>query len=106
MYEFTAEMHEISGFGGGYEQVCRKMLAAGLKWLDEHPDSDPQFRGCRNLYGVIFKDNDDAKTLSKVVVDAADGDCTGAMHQAVISHCLWIRQNGWDAYVKQMSRSE
>ena len=35
-YAFTPEMREISGFGGDYEQTCRNMLAAGLRWLDEH----------------------------------------------------------------------
>ena len=105
-YEFTPEMGEISGFGGGYEVACRLMLASGLRWLDAHPNSDPQFHGFKGVYGVIAEDNDDAKALSKAVVDGAGGDCTGAMHQAVVSHCLWIRKNGWDAYVREMSKSD
>lgn len=102
-YEFTPEMGEISGFGGGYETACRAMLKAGLEWLDAHPEADPQFHGYKNVYGIIAEDNDDAKALSEAVVAPTGGDCTGAMHQAVVSSCLWIRKNGWDAYVKAMS---
>jgi hypothetical protein len=103
-YVFTSDMGEISGFGGGYEQTCRNMLAAGLEWLDEHPDADPKFQGMKGVFGVIFDDNEDAKALSDAVVEGADGDCTGAMHQAVVGSCLWIKENGWDAYCAEMSK--
>ena len=104
-YEFTPEMGEISGFGGGYEQTCRDMLKAGLEWFDKNPKADPKFKGFKNIYGLIMEDNDDAKALSKAVTDATD-DCTGAMHQAVISSIFYIKKKGWDEYVKQMSKSE
>ena len=104
-YEFTKEMGEISGFGGGYEQTCRYMLKAGLEWFDKNPKADPKFKGFKNIYGLIMEDNADAKALSKAVTDATD-DCTGAMHQAVISSIFYIKKNGWDKYVKEMSRSE
>lgn len=105
-YMFTEAMGEISGFGGGYEQTCRNMLAAGLDWLDEHPNADPRFECFEGIYGVLADDNDDAKALSKVVVAGADGDCTGAMHHAVVSHCLFICKNGWERYVEEMSKRE
>ena len=101
-YTFTDDMGEISGFGGGYEQVCRDMLVAGLTWLDSNPDADPKFHGYEGVYGILTEDNDDAKALSKAVVGGSGGDCTRAMHQAVVSSCLWIRKNGWDAYCAQM----
>ncbi len=103
MYEFTPEMGEISGFGGGYEETCRAMLKAGLEWLDANAEADPQFHGYKNVYGIISEDNADAKALSKAVVEAAKDDCTGAMHQAVITSILWIRKNGWEKYVERMS---
>jgi len=99
-YQFTDDMDEISGFGGGYEQTCRNMLAAGVEWLDAHPSADPQFQGYENIYGVIHEENADAKALSEAIVKATDHDCTGAMHQTVITHCLFIRQNGWEEYCK------
>ena len=97
-YQYTDDMGELSGFGGGYEEACRKMVVTGLEWLDAHPKADPQFHGYENIYGVIIEENDDAKQLSKAVVDATGGDCTGAMHQCTISHILWIHKNGWETY--------
>lgn len=105
-YEFTKAMGEISGFGGGYEATCQNMLKAGMEWLDAHPNADPKFYGFKNIYGLIDEDNEDAKALSKAVVDGSGGDCTGAMHQAVIYHCLVIRKHGWDYYVAEMSKRE
>ena len=91
-------MSELSGFGGGYEATCRAMVVAGLEHLDANPKADPQFRGYKNIYGIITEENADGKALSDAVVKAANGDCTGAMQQAAISHILWIRKNGWDRY--------
>lgn len=105
MYEFTEEMNEISGFGGGYEQACRDMLKAGLEWFDEHPDADPQFHGYKDVYGLILEDNKDAKKLSKAVTETVE-DCTGAMHQAVITAILWIKAHSWEEYVVNMSKSK
>ena len=103
-YEFTPAMGEISGFGGGYEATCRAMLKAGLEWCDAHPEADLKFTSYANIYGIINEKSDDAKALGKAVIDAAGGDCTGAMHQAVIESIMWIRKNGWAAYVADMSR--
>ena len=103
-YKFTKDMGEISGFGGGYEMTCRAMLDAGLQWFDANPNADPKFHGYKNVYGIIQEDNKDAEELTKAVVDASFDDCTGAMVQAVISSCLFIRKNGWDHYTEAMSR--
>lgn len=105
-YVFREGMGEISGFGGGYEQTCRNMLSAALDWFDEHPDADPKLKGFEEIYGVLMEDNADAKALSAAVLAAANGDCTGAMHQVVISSSLWIRHHGWDAYCDEMSKPE
>ena len=64
MREYTKDMGEISGFGGGYEEACRKMVLAGLDWFDANPDADPQFHGYEGIYGIITEDNDDAKVRS------------------------------------------
>jgi hypothetical protein len=102
-YQFTPDMREISGFGGGYEQLCRDMLAAGLSWLDEHPSADPQFHGYPGITGIVCEDNDDARALTAAIVAPTDGDCTGAMHHAVVRAAMWIKANGWDAYVAAMT---
>ncbi len=105
MYEFTPEMGEISGFGGGYEEACRTMLKGACEWLDSHPDADPRFHSYQNIEGVISEDNQDAKSLSKATTKLVD-DCSGAMKQATISAALWIHKNGWDAYVTKMSKRQ
>lgn len=102
-FEWTEDMREISGFGGGYERTCRAMVSAGCKWWGEHPGADPQFSGFKNVYGIVREDNEDAKALSKAVTNAADGDCTGAMHQAAISHVFgWRKLGSWAAYQNKM----
>lgn len=105
-YEWQEGMGEVSGFGGGYEAACRAMVKAGCDWLDAHPEAEPKFHGYTNIYGVISEDNDDAKSLSAAVVAGSGGDCTGAMHQATVSACLYIRKNGWEKYVEEMSKPE
>lgn len=104
-FEWTDDMDEISGFGGGYERTCRAMVSAGCAFLAAHPDLDPQFHGFKGIYGVIAEDNDAAKQLSKVVLDASNGDCSGAMHQASIGHVLaWKRMGSWEAYQAEMRK--
>lgn len=97
-YQFTDDMDQISGFGG------RAMVVAGLEWIDANPNSVPRFTSYQNIYGVIGEDNEDAKKLSEAVVAASGGDCTGAMHQAVIGHVMWIVRNGWEKYVAECIR--
>ena len=99
-YQYTEDMAQLSGFGGGYEEACRKMVVAGLEWLDANPKADPKFHGYKNVYGLIDEDNEDAKALSQSVISACD-DCTAAMHQAAIGHILWIRKNGWERYCNE-----
>ena len=99
-YRHTAEMGEISGFGGGYEDACQSMLDAGVKWVIAHPDADCRFKGFEGVYGLIMDDNEDARALTKTVVGAVKNS-SGAMHHAVISRVLWIKAHGWDAYVQE-----
>ncbi len=33
-YQFTKEMREISGFGGGYEDCCRRMILSHVDLID------------------------------------------------------------------------
>lgn len=105
-YKYTEDMGEISGFGGGYEASCRKMVLAGIAWLEEHPDADPKFHGFKNVTGICMEDNADATALSKAITDACIEGATGAMHQAAVSHALFIRANGWDAYATKMRERE
>jgi hypothetical protein len=118
MRQWNEDMGEISGFGGGYEAVCRSMVLAGIQWIDEHPEADPHFRGFKNIYGLLMEDNDDAKEMVKAMMDApvffegkkiqerVRDDCTGAMHQASSSHVLAYKRLGWDEYCKELRERE
>jgi hypothetical protein len=102
-YAFSDDMGEISGFGGSYEDACRRMVVAGLEWLDAHPESAPKFSEYKNVFGVINEEGEDAKALMTAMVAPAP-DCTGAMVHACVHHLLYIRKNGWAAYVEQSKK--
>lgn len=114
-YDWREEMGEISGFGDTYEAACRSMLVAALDFWDGQDESfDPKYKGFEDVYGVCLDDNDDAKKLDEAIMDAeivyGDGTrercgdgASGAMHQAVISHAFFVRKNGWERYVQEMS---
>lgn len=93
-YQFTAEMGEISGFGGGYEDACRKMVIAGLEWCDEHPDAELSYTTLEGVYGLTANESDDMKLMQEAMLTAIGHDCTGAMMQATMGHVMFIRKNG------------
>lgn len=103
-YRHTPDMGEISGFGGGYEACCQDMLEAGVKWLDDNHHDDLELKATtyKNVYGIFNSESDEAKALDKVVIDASKGECTGAMHQAVMSRLFFIAKNGWDKYCAEL----
>lgn len=116
--KWTDDMGEISGFGGSYEEGCRAMVLAGIKWLEENPDKKPEFVGYKGIYGIIKEENDAAKEMTKAMMDAEVfmeeegkmvrcGDhATGAMHQATVNHALRAHANGWEWYCEQMRKRE
>jgi hypothetical protein len=112
-YRHTPDMGEISGFGGGYEEGCQVMLEAGVRWIIEHPEADPKFKGFKNVFGLLLDDNADAKALEEAIMNAtmADGrrvgsEATGAMHQAVVMRCLAVKRLGWEEYCRQCREQE
>ena len=119
-YRHTDDMGEISGFGGGYEQCCQDMLAAGVQWLEANKGRDitagrlqatsagPDGTSGTTLefYGVLQVDGADGKALERVILDAAKGEATGAMHQAVFERLMWIAEHGWDAYCQVQRDAE
>lgn len=117
MKTWSEEMGEISGFGGSYEAGCRAMVLAGIQWIDEHPEADPLFHGFRGVYGIVMEDNDDAKALTKAIMDApvtmddgsvtrAGEEATGAMHQAAVGNVLAYKRLGWEQYRRQRIEAE
>lgn len=103
-YKYTDKCDEISGFGGTYEESCRKMVISGVEWFDDNKNSDPQFHGFKNVYGLIIEDNDDAKKLTNYMNESINKESTGAMMQACLEHVKYVYQHGWDNYIKEMEK--
>lgn len=111
---WSDDMGEISGFGGGYEAVCRAMVLAGIAWIDAHPDATLAYSGFKNVFGLIQETTEDAKALEAAMMNApvylngekiqdhVRDDCTGAMHHAAVQHCLAYKKFGWDEYQRQL----
>lgn len=101
-YRHTPDMGEISGFGGGYEQICQDMLEAGVKFIHERKLSggDIQLSGYVNVFGLCFPENKPTKELEDVIVAASNNECTGAMHHAVMERLAWIAKHDWDEYCR------
>lgn len=101
-YEWRWGMDEVSGFGGQYEKTVRAMIRAGLEWWDRHPKAKPEYMGLEKTFGFLVPTNEDAKAMTQVLLDASEGQATGAMHHVAVNHIFWIRANGWRRYVWAM----
>jgi hypothetical protein len=88
------ETIDISGMSGGYEATCQRMLYAGLKFLDEHPDFKFNYEQSENIVGIAIGKTEWTKLLDDILEKAADHDCTGAMNQFVVNHLAFIYKNG------------
>lgn len=100
-FEWTEDMRDISGFGGGYERACRQMISQGCAWWSAHADADPKFHGFKEVIGICMEDNADAEALSAAITQGIDP--SGAMHQAAVSHVFqWRRLGSWVAYQEMM----
>lgn len=97
----------ISGFGGAYEDQCQKMLQAGYSWLcEQNPEIGLKGYVCKNAYGILVPGSPKAEELSKAIVHAVDGDCSGAMHQAVMQHLLYIHKNGVERWKQEVKKDD
>ena len=105
-YKYIDKMGEISGFGGGYETTCRKMVVAGMKWIDKNSEAKPEFSEYKHIYGIIEANNKEAKELTNVMSKASDNNCSGAQMQACVNHVLYIVKSGWEKYVEKMSNKK
>lgn len=94
---------EISGFGGGYEQACRDMVVAGVKWLREHPNADLKARKATLLYPDLRSASKDMDEFQDVIAAACKEGATGAMVCAATKHAFFIHRKGWEEYCKAMS---
>jgi hypothetical protein len=103
-YKFVEGCREISGFGGGYEDMCRKMVIRGMEWFDENPSANPKFKQYENVFGIINEENPAAKSLTDAMLEASANDCTAGMMQASVNHTLFAAKNGWEKYIEEMTK--
>lgn len=105
-YPWTDDMREISGFGGTYEEACRRAVSAGLEWLDARPEVVEKLglKQSSNVIGIIWTESPEGKAFLDALAHAADskGGATGAMVQATANHTLYARRVGWSAYCAEM----
>jgi hypothetical protein len=101
-YTWQVGMQDL--VGGVYEADARKMVDAGVKWLDAHPTATIEFSsdgvGCGYLSETIYPDlktmADSLKALNKITYD------TDSLNRALWA-ILWIRRYGWASFVAIMS---
>ena len=103
-YDYSKVKGEISGFGGGYENDCRKMVIAGLEWCDKHPEAELSYKEFNGIYGITTGESEDMKLCQDVMFEVVNNDCTGAMTHAAMTHLVFIRKNGWDKYMEEMNK--
>ncbi len=102
---------EISGLGGLYEAMCRKMAKAGVLWLREHPGELAKWQEAQRRWeeetGSEYMPTS-AQPRSHLefraaIIAASGGDCTGAMFGASAAHAVEIFRRGWDGYVAHVT---
>jgi hypothetical protein len=97
------QSYMLSGFGGGYEDTCQRMLWRGVRWLKEKQPPVEIWAGAssyENVYGVLITEGDDLKALEEYML--RDTDCTGAMHQCVMGHICFIHKNGIEKWREEL----
>lgn len=90
----TMKRVDISGFSGPYENACQTMLQRWLKWAEDKTLDDlfpKQDNGKRSLSKAVRPE------LSKLIEDIAP---SGAMFGATLSHLAYIKDKGYDAWIK------
>lgn len=95
---------DISGFGGGYEAGCQKMLLNGLKYLKEHPIFDFEvYKTNPQVFGLCIGEGESSEALDKAINDGVEP--SGAMHHAVISHLAYIHKHGYEGWLEKARKN-
>lgn len=109
LYRHTADMGEISGFGGVYEEHCQLMLDAGARYIIDNNIHSDQLKigSLKNVFGITFPESPEAKALEDVILKACgDEGCSGAMMHATMHRCYAIADKGWDWYCATLREAE
>ena len=61
---------DISGFGGGYEEGCQKMLKNGLRFLKGREIFDwSGYESLEGVFGLCIAESEDTKALDKAIME-------------------------------------
>lgn len=91
---------DLSGMGGGYEDMCQLMLWRGVLHLAEaKPPVEMWQRATeyKNLYGIMETEGPDLEALEAAIMRPGEGQ-SGAMHQCVMGHLRFIHMQGLEAW--------
>ncbi len=100
------ETVSLSGMGGGYEEMCQRMLWRGVAHLAEVKPPVEMWAGAsslENVYGILVTEGDDLKGLEEAIIKK-DDDVTGAMHQCVMGHLNYIHKNGTEGWIAELRK--
>lgn|SRR6185503_5283203 len=107
MLPLSARIHarlgakDHSSMGADYETAMRRMLIAGIDYINQHPDCVPVFKEYNHIFGHIDDLNSDAQKLYNVVL-AAEPNCSSAQMQEIMGYLTYIVQLGWEKFVEMM----
>jgi len=104
-YDWINEIGEISGFGGEYEESCRQMVTAGLKWLEQNEGPSTEFSTGDNVFAQIDEEADATDELRTHMVSAVDMDPSPSMLHLCLKHTLYANEIGWEGHVTQLENN-
>src|ERR1043166_3786988 len=100
----TRETFSLSGFGGGYELQCQKMLWRGVRHLETVAPPLEMWKNAKSspqIYGVVLTEGADLEALEQAIILKGD-DATGAMHHCVMEHLCYIHRNGLEKWAAEL----
>lgn len=101
-FDWSAFPGGITGFGGMYEQVVRKMTVTGVKFFREHGGT-PKYHTLENIIGILIPDNEITEQCQDAMrTVCGDFGCTGYMMQCATQHAVCIYKEGWQKYADEM----
>lgn len=89
---------DITGFGGGYESTCQKMLWNAVRFMRENLITELESKQYQNIAGIADNSDDpNGKVFDDAMMEGID-DATGAMHQCATNHARYIAKNGYQMW--------
>lgn len=85
------------------------MLQLGMEWLKQHPEFSfkKQYKSLQGVFGVCFAETEEAKSLDDAMMDdqkLKECGVTGAMHQCVVGHLIYISRFGYDSWLEEIGQ--